>query len=116
MYSVDTTNLHVDLVVDGEITQQTSDVVGGKLYVPSGSHLVELTPSDARVPTTANTPYRLDRCGTASDFYVIPYEPGVAYYVDGVRRHPGNYATAGARSVTVTAQPLSGWDISGATS
>lgn len=116
VYSVDTTTLHVELAASGAITTQRTAVVGGKLYVPMDTRLMAVTPSAASVPTTAGVPYRLDRCGTADDYYVIPSEPGVAYYVDGVRRFPGNYSTDGRSSVTVAGKPLSGWNLEGRTS
>lgn len=114
MYSVDTTNLNVDFVADGITTAQSTEYKG-RIYVGRGSKLYSITPSKATVPTVSKTPYRLDRCETANDFYVIPYEPGVSYYVDGERKFTGNYPTNGRTSVVVQAKPQSGWSLSGAT-
>lgn len=112
-YSIDTTNLHVDKILGKTSTNQVSAVLNGKLYYASGTELIEVTPSNATVPTTATNPYRLDRCGTANDFYVIPYTPGVNYYVNGAKIDTGNYA-AGS-SVTITARPQNGWRLNGIT-
>ncbi|WP_281965242.1 hypothetical protein [Serinicoccus marinus] len=116
VYSVDTATLHVDQVVADGVSTQTTDVLSRRLYYPSGTSIREVTPSAATVETTAKSPYRLDRCGTGNDRYVIPYEPGVSYYVDGPRKSTGNYATGGRLSVTVKATAQDGWSLTGKTS
>lgn len=54
------------------------------------------------VTPTAPT-IKADPCGTASDMYTIPSQPGVIYKVGDTAKIAGDYATGGALSITITA-------------
>lgn len=77
---------------------------------------VILTDVECETPDTEVTPAaptRSDVCELENDKYIIPTTTGVDYYVGGAKQVAGEYGTAGASSVTVTAIAHDGYALSG---